>query len=700
METSTTNTFLSDHIVKALCNTLMHSLWQGILLALITGAIIILTRKASAAFRYNLLIGALTLFAFGVTATFIWRLQKPVTHDSSYRSTTSHTTAIQTTAAQVISTGPASEEAADPIAQPTATGNMTETVIGYFNTHANTIVLIWFLFICARSVQMAVGLHSVSHLKRTNVFEVSKDWEDRLLQLAQQLHIQQAIRLMESGIAKAPMVVGYLKPAILIPIGLINSLTTNEVEAILTHELAHIRRRDYLVNLLQCFMEIVFFFNPAVLWISQLIKTERENCCDDLAIAQGRNKESYIRALVSCEEYKAAGAAYVMAFPGAKNTLLHRVSRMVGNRNYSLSMFEKTILAFCLVVMGLGISAFTARENINRENIKKGMPSAAPVSSPANPELHRIHPDAGANHIEKVKVVKSSTPVKKQPAPVHNSTAPPSQLRHPALALPAKPDTNKRAFDTSRAIGRELYLENLLTDTNHLSISLNEYELIVNGVRMPQQVHERIYRQFGPGNNYGGSLAPPFENRHPGPYDAFLRERSEEIAAELIRDHLASDKDPFTYTFSRDELSINGVRQSDEFRRRLVDKYFKPDDNFNLNFVCRDPGSYRINYQKSYSPYANSYSSDADRYHNPDAYSQSLREAQKRSQDETDKKLVADLLQDGLITDPNNVTFTLNDKEVIINGKKQSDETYQKYKEKYMPRSGGGGWSWTYSHHE
>ncbi len=78
MEASTTNTLLSDHIIKALCNTLMHSLWQGIVLALLTGAIIIFTKKASAAYRYNLLVGALTLlFAGGVTVTFMFQLQQP-----------------------------------------------------------------------------------------------------------------------------------------------------------------------------------------------------------------------------------------------------------------------------------------------------------------------------------------------------------------------------------------------------------------------------------------------------------------------------------------------------------------------------------------------------------------------------------------------------------------------------------------------
>jgi bla regulator protein BlaR1 len=689
MEPSTTNTLLSDHIIKALCNTLMHSLWQGILLAVITGAIIIFTKKASAAFRYNLLIATLTLFAFGVIATFIWHLQKPAANGAAYLnySTSSRTSAIQTTA-HAISTAPVPVKAAGPIAQGTGTGNITETVISYFNTHCNIIVLIWFLIICAKSVQMAVGLHCVFHLKRTKVFMVGEDWENRLLQLAKQLQIGQAIRLMGSGIAKVPMVVGHLKPVILIPIGLINSLTANEVEAILIHELAHIRRRDYLVNLLQSFMEIVFFFNPAVLWISHLIRTERENCCDDLAIAQSRNKRDYIRALVSCEEYQDAGAAYVMAFPGTRNTLLYRVTRMVGNRNYSLNLFEKTILAVCLVVTGLGISAFTARENI-----KKPLTSVAAV----------IHHDARAEY--------------KQSVPVHKSTALLTQLNQPALsatdthkqpgiansplALPAKPDTNKLGFDTSRAIGRELYLENLLTNTDHLSIELNERELIVNGVRMPQEVHERIYRQFGRPGNYGGSLAQPYENRHPGPYDAFLKERSEEIAYELLKENLVNDKTYFTYKLSRDEFSIDGIKQPDELRRRIVDEFFKPDDDFNIGYTFKDPGIYGGSYSRyNKSSTARSYPTDVYRSRDWEAYNWQMAAERRRLEAERDKKLVADLLQDGLLPDPQNVTFTLNDRQVTINGKKQSDEVFQKYKEKYLPRNAGSGWNWTYSHHE
>jgi beta-lactamase regulating signal transducer with metallopeptidase domain len=84
---------------------------------------------------------------------------------------------------------------------------------------------------------------------------------------------------------------------------MLTTLPASEIEAILLHELAHIRRRDYLVNLLQSFSDIIFFFNPAVLWLSSLIRDERENCCDDIAIGEVKNKKQFIHALLSFQEY-------------------------------------------------------------------------------------------------------------------------------------------------------------------------------------------------------------------------------------------------------------------------------------------------------------------------------------------------------------------------------------------------------------
>src|SRR5262249_45478906 len=152
------------------------------------------------------------------------------------------------------------------------------------------------------------------------------------------------IILLESEIIKVPMMTGWLKPMILFPFSLLSQLPQEQVEAILLHELAHIKRKDYFVNLLQNFAETIFFFNPAVLWISSLIRDERENCCDDIAIQSTNDKEKFIHALVAFQEYNLSKSRFGIAFPGQKNHLLNRIKRIIYNSNKTLNNMEKVLL--------------------------------------------------------------------------------------------------------------------------------------------------------------------------------------------------------------------------------------------------------------------------------------------------------------------------------------------------------------------
>jgi len=377
-----TSSVLTDQLIKALGNTLIHSLWQGVLLALAGGLIIIFTKKLSAALRYNLLLGAMLLFTCGVIFTFCGVIftfcrQLQPAH-------TSHLIYKEVNAAL----NPSAATQALPVTSVHADNkqSITDTLISYLNTHCNTIVLIWFLIICAKSIKLAVGIHEIYHLKHTKTYAVSKNWESRLAYLSDRLNIKQVIRLVESGVAKVPMVIGHLKPLILIPIGFINALPVDEVEAILIHELAHIGRRDYLVNLLQSFLEIIFFFNPAVLWISQLIKAERENCCDDIAIKQAGSKSGYIQALLSCQEYQLAAPGLSMALARDKSKLLNRVKRMVNNNNQSLNIMEKTLLTICMVAAGLFTVAFSAKDTVKKSGAKINQVVQQPAIS-VNPNV-------------------------------------------------------------------------------------------------------------------------------------------------------------------------------------------------------------------------------------------------------------------------------------------------------------------------
>jgi len=352
-----------DQIIKALCGTLLHSLWQGLILAIITGVMLMLTKKSGAALRYNLMIGFLLLFTAVTTITFFIELNSA--QNQTVEQVISHLSVqpVQLIAKQAL-----------PVQK---SDDVITTGISYFTNHANVIVLIWFLIICARCVQFAAGLQHIYFMKRNRVLEAGAYLENKLNKLASKIGINKTVGLLQSGIAKLPMVLGHFKPVILIPIGLLTALSEEEIEAILIHELAHIRRKDYLINLLQSLMEILFFFNPAVLWLSALIKAERENCCDDIVVEHISSKVNYIKALVSCEEYSASAPAFAMGLGGNNGHFLGRVKRILSNNNQTLNRVEKMILTICLITSILLTAAFSNTGKANETNKPKAKSTIA-----------------------------------------------------------------------------------------------------------------------------------------------------------------------------------------------------------------------------------------------------------------------------------------------------------------------------------
>src|SRR5580693_5112634 len=135
-------------------------------------------------------------------------------------------------------------------------------------------------------------------------------------------------RWLVSALVQAPVVVGWLKPVVLVPVGALAGLPPEQIEALLAHELAHIRRHDYLVNILQSIAEALLFYHPAVWWISNHIRNERELCCDDVAVAISGDAFIYARALVDLEQYRPAHLNPALAANGG--SLRERIGRLLG----------------------------------------------------------------------------------------------------------------------------------------------------------------------------------------------------------------------------------------------------------------------------------------------------------------------------------------------------------------------------------
>jgi beta-lactamase regulating signal transducer with metallopeptidase domain len=341
----------SSDIIQALCWTFMHSLWQGLILAIVTALVITLTRKARPAVRYNLLSALFGLFIITVFATFIKQLFaiREAFHINGHEITAMSDGAVYSGA-------------------DAAPGFLQQFIL-YFNNHAALIVTIWFIIFSIRLIRMFADIGYIQRIRYYGTHTPEESWSTRLSQLAAGLQLGRTITLLESELIKVPAAIGMLKPVILVPLGMLSKLPADQIEAILLHELAHIRRNDYFVNLLQSFAETLFFFNPAVLWLSSLIRAERENCCDDMVVAGLSSKKGYISALVAFQQHYVNNngmSNMAMAFPGTQNTLLDRVKRIVNNENRNLNLIEKLILLGSIVMICVIPLLFTSLSNAQR----------------------------------------------------------------------------------------------------------------------------------------------------------------------------------------------------------------------------------------------------------------------------------------------------------------------------------------------
>ena len=192
---------------------------------------------------------------------------------------------------------------------------------------------LWITGVVLFQLRATAGWMAARRLRLRCVCEVSKRWRFTLGELAARMRVYRPVQLLESGLAEVPVVVGYLRPVILVPAGLLSSMPPEHIELILLHELAHIRRHDYLVNLLQTVTEGLLFYHPAVWWISGVVRAEREHCCDDLAVtvSSSGGAYEYALALTALEQSRwGTGshwhtAAGVAATGGKLMTRIHRL---------------------------------------------------------------------------------------------------------------------------------------------------------------------------------------------------------------------------------------------------------------------------------------------------------------------------------------------------------------------------------------
>ena len=327
-------TWLETPLATAAGWTLFHSLWEGAILAIVLAATLAVTRSARARYLASCLTKCAMVACFAVT--LLW--QAPRHHGPAIPA---NVNALHWN--QVV----------DPADTPPAPMRRVADLLPW-------LVPFWVLGVALFYLRHLASWIFTLRLRRTGVCCPPDFWQQRLNLLARRLHLSRPVTLLESCLARVPVVIGHIRPVILMPVGLLTGLPAGQLESILLHELAHIRRYDYLVNLLQTSVEGLLFYHPVVWWISGVIRTEREHCCDDLAVSLSGDAREYATALATLEQCRWDAAETALAATGGN--IVKRIRRLLMPTEGPSSALTPFVSAGILMITAaVGLTAWQDR---------------------------------------------------------------------------------------------------------------------------------------------------------------------------------------------------------------------------------------------------------------------------------------------------------------------------------------------------
>src|SRR6266404_5727559 len=403
--------WISPEILRTLGWTLLHFLWQGAGVAALFAVASAVCRSASA--RYALAVGALVLMLVSPVVTFTWL------HSQANPAVSAGAEGAMTWAATSTQHATALSGSHAPVA-----GTPSEPEMGML-----WLVEAWFLGVLLLSLRTAGGLFLIERMRRKEIRPVAAELYARCMTLQRKMGLDRIIRYCECHRLDAPAVLGWFRPVVLLPVRALTGLNEEQIEAVIAHELAHIRRLDCFVNLFQIATETLLFYHPAVWWVSQQIRAEREHCCDDEAIAICGDAVNYARALTLMEEWRTAPALMMAA---NRSPLGERVVRLLG-WNGVASRIRVAGLAGSFVCLAGALLAGNAFLGVAHAALGA---SAAPKHEQENGSVIVVRPEPA------LAKERSAQAAKPAPAP----TATPKPQANPANEPQGASDNKKQSY--------------------------------------------------------------------------------------------------------------------------------------------------------------------------------------------------------------------------------------------------------------
>lgn len=354
------NDWMSESLLQAIGWTLVHSLWQLILIAALLWLVLKLVHRAKPSLKYGLAVGALGLSLAVSIGTFIYQ----------YSPEESSRPFLTERDLQVFLSNPSIIQAEAGIES-----TINQAII-WIEQNLPLLVNFWFLGALLFLFRLVNSLSEIRSLRKSSSPVTDFQLEKMVYRMAGKMGINSDLQLRISSSGVSPLTFGTLKPIILLPAGLLFQLSPLQLEAIIAHELAHVKRNDYLINLILSGLEVLFFYHPCYWWMNNTIKELRENAADDLVVKAGVEPKTLATSLAEVLNFaKQNPPELALAAGKRRNPTLQRIKRMLGypSQNYPQNpIISIPMLLTLLLSAGLMASA--------QQDTPKPLAQVAPVS--------------------------------------------------------------------------------------------------------------------------------------------------------------------------------------------------------------------------------------------------------------------------------------------------------------------------------
>ena len=390
-------TFFISPLIQNLGWTLLHSLWQIAAISLSLFVLLKFSGKATANLRYGLACAALCLALIAPVGTFVWLTNSPGAEVQSPKSK------VQSPKPEFRSPKPDTYNFNTKEVQNKSNAESSNSRLWTLDFGLWTLdlalpylVWLWLMGVALFALRTAGGLWQLQIIRRSQISSVNPEWQAKFADLCKKIGVRAKVKIRESAIVVAPVVVGWLKPIVLVPASAFTGLSPAQLEAVLVHELMHIRRHDFLINLLQTGAEILLFYHPGVWWISRKIRNEREFACDDAVVKFYGERLCYAQALANLETLRRMARNIQPQLAAAANggKLMNRMQRIMQkeaetarfNSLWSVGLVGVLISAIVLTLFSVGDRVSVNAENKSKnKKIAVGFVSIPPVDRSDNP---------------------------------------------------------------------------------------------------------------------------------------------------------------------------------------------------------------------------------------------------------------------------------------------------------------------------